>query len=87
MKLFVNVSVVLYPFLFFVTSVNASVSTDEVSFSGRVGGDIRAVYSHKSLTSVGGVKIAQVAEGVAQNSHVTLLSNEMGDVIVREVDM
>ena len=50
MKSFVNISVVLC--LFFANLANASLSADDVTFSGRVGGDIRAIYSEKSITTV-----------------------------------
>lgn len=85
MKSFVNISVVLC--LFFANLANASLSADDVTFSGRVGGDIRAIYSEKSITNVDDRKNAQVLGGMTHSSHVTLLNNEIDDVIVREVDM
>lgn len=87
MKSFVNISVILCSFLFPVTSAHASISTDDVTFSGRVGGDIRAIYSDKNLTNVDDMQNSQALGGVTYLSHVTLLNNEIDDVIVREVDM
>ena len=87
MKLFVNISAVLCSFLFIANLANASLSTDDVTFSGRVGGDIRAIYSEKSLTNVDDMKNSQALGGMTHSSHVTLLNNEIDDVIVREVDM
>ncbi|MCZ8502472.1 hypothetical protein BCU30_017120 [Vibrio lentus] len=87
MKSFVNISVVLCSFLFFVNLANASLSIDDVTFSGRVGGDIRAIYSDKSLTNVDDRQNAQALVGMTHSSHVTLLNNEIDYVIVREVDM
>ena len=85
MKSFVNILVVLC--LFFANLANASLSTDDVTFSGRVGGDIRAIYSEKSITNVDDRQNAQVLGGMTHSSHVTWLNNELDDVIVREVDM
>ena len=87
MKSFINVSVVFCSFLLFATSANASTSTDDVTFSGRVGGDIRAIYSDKSLTNVYGLHDTQSVRDLTQSSHVTLLNNEIDDIIVREIDM
>ncbi|ANP77853.1 MULTISPECIES: hypothetical protein [Vibrio] len=87
MKSFVNIKVVLCSFLFFATSAIASISADDVTFSGRVDGDIRAIYSDKSLTNVDGMQNTKAVRGMTQSSYVTLLNNEVDDVIVREVDM
>ncbi|MEZ8510194.1 hypothetical protein AB6D22_05065 [Vibrio splendidus] len=87
MKSFVNISVVLCSFLYFANLANASLSTDDVTFSGRVGGDIRAIYSDKSLTNVDDMQNAHALGDMTHSSHVILLNNEIDDVIVREVDM
>ena len=87
MKSFFNILVVFCSFLLFATSANASTSTDDVTFSGRVGGDIRAIYSENSLTNVDDMQNSQALERMTHSSHVTLLNNEIDDVIVREVDM
>lgn len=87
MKLFVIVSVALYTIFSFSNSARASISTDDVTFSGRVGGDIRTIYSGKTLINMEGMQNSQALDSLNQSGHITILNNKAGDIIIREVDM